>query len=159
MMGAVFTETVIPSPIVRAEVLRYAGARAEDEILKAHLDACIKETEGVFTYRVSYGAFPLSVLNDTVRLGSAEVRSSLLAKNLSGCEGALVFAATVGIGLDRLIARAAVSPIRALLFDAVGSERIEALCDAFCAEQAARYAKEGRTLRQRFSPRLRRPAA
>lgn len=152
MMGAVFTETVIPSPIVRAEVLRYAGARAEDEILKAHLDACIKETEGVFTYRVSYGAFPLSVLNDTVRLGSAEVRSSLLAKNLSGCEGALVFAATVGIGLDRLIARAAVSPIRALLFDAVGSERIEALCDAFCAEQAARYAKEGRTLRQRFSP-------
>ncbi len=152
MMGSVFTETVIPAPLARRELLRYAGARAEEEAVRAHLDACIKEAAGVFTYRVAYGVFPLSVWNDTVRLGFAEVSSSRLASNLAGCESALVFAATVGLGIDRLIARAAVSPIRALLFDAIGSERIEALCDAFCAEQAARYAKEGKTFRQRFSP-------
>ena len=41
--------------------------------------------------------------------------------------------ATVGIALDRLIAKySRISPAKALLLQALGAERIEALCDTFC---------------------------
>ena len=53
-------------------------------------------------------------------------------------------------GIDRLLTKyARLSPARALLLQGIGAERIEALCDAFCAAQAAAV---GRALRPRFSP-------
>ena len=40
--------------------------------------------------------------------------------------------ASIGHGLDRLIARySRTSPLRALLFNAIGTERVEALADSF----------------------------
>ena len=69
---------------------------------------------------------------------------------MRGCKRAVVFAATVGIGLDRLIAKyGRLSPSKALMLQAIGAERIEALCDAFCAELAAKLDCK---LRPRFSP-------
>ncbi len=35
---------------------------------------------------------------------------------------------------------------------AIGAERIESLCDMFCGELAETYAKDGMSLRPRFSP-------
>ena len=64
-----------------------------------------------------------------------------------------MFAATVGLEMDRLIARyGGVSPARSLLFQALGAERIEALCDAFCARTAEDLARQGRGVTVRFSP-------
>ena len=58
-----------------------------------------------------------------------------LSKNLSGCKTAVIFAATVGLMPDRLISRYGVSsPAKALVFDAIGAERIESLCDHFCED-------------------------
>jgi hypothetical protein len=63
-----------------------------------------------------------------------ELTSRTLAKHLSGCQKAVVFGAAVGVGLDRLIAKSGMlSPAKGLLLQAIGTERIEALCDAFCA--------------------------
>ena len=43
--------------------------------------------------------------------------------------------ATVGIELDRLIIKYShLSPTKALLLQALGAERIEALCDTFCTD-------------------------
>ena len=64
-----------------------------------------------------------------------------------------MFAATVGLELDRLIARhSRLSPARALALQAYGAERIESLCDAFLRNVQSECASEGITLRPRFSP-------
>ena len=62
-------------------------------------------------------------------------------------------AATVGLELDRLIARAqSGAPARALLLQAIGAERIEALADAVAADARADAARRGLAVRPRFSP-------
>jgi len=63
----------------------------------------------------------------------------------------VVFGATVGLELDRLIARySRISPVKALFYQSIGAERIESLCDAFCDEMEPLYAP-GRT-KPRYSP-------
>ena len=65
----------------------------------------------------------------------------------------ILFAATVGLGFDRLLARESrLSPARAVLLQALGAERIEALCDLFSAEMAKEKENEGLFCRSRFSP-------
>ena len=62
----------------------------------------------------------------------------------------ILFAATVGVEIDRLIGKyGRLSPTKALLFQAIGAERIEALCDAFCADIKKEY---NTGLEPRFSP-------
>ena len=85
-------------------------------------------------------------------LADIEIKSEYLKKNLSGCTSAIVFAATVGIGIDRLIARyLPVSPAKALVLDGIGAERVESLCDRFNGDMAQAKALEGCSLRPRFS--------
>ena len=56
--------------------------------------------------------------------------SADLARYLGGCRRVVLFAATVGVAPDRLIQRySRVSPSKALVMQAVGAERVEALCD------------------------------
>ena len=72
---------------------------------------------------------------------------------LCDCDSAVLFVATVGGAPDRLMAKYShVSPAASLAVSAVGSERVEALCDLFCAELAAENATRGRVTVQRFSP-------
>ena len=55
--------------------------------------------------------------------------------------------------MDRLIARhQAVSVTEAVYFHAIGAERIESLCDVFCAEVAEMQKARGMVTRRRFSP-------
>lgn len=127
----------------RREILRYAGARGEtDGVLESLLDDCLSECDGVFAPRVCY-----VTLTRTEFLGIFP--PSETAKTWTeACENITVFAATVGLGIDRLINRyASVSTAKALLFQAIGAERIEALCDLFCEEQRGN-GQSGR----RFSP-------
>ena len=123
----VYTKTYDAPPVDRREILRYAGVRGDAPEIEALLDECLKEAEGKLTYKVCYGGFPVSFFDS--------VDSKDLKKVLEGCSGVILFAATVGIGIDRLIARyASVSPTKSLLFQAIGAERIEALCDEFNSE-------------------------
>lgn len=123
----VYTKIYDAPPVDRREILRYAGVRGDAPEVEAILDECLGEIENKLTYKVCYGEFPVSLFDN--------VGSEALNKHLEGRETAVVFAATVGIELDRLIARyARVSPTKSLLFQAIGAERIEALCDLFNAE-------------------------
>ena len=64
----------------------------------------------------------------------------------------IFFAATLGIELDRLISKYSVlSPATALLLEALGNERIEALCDCFCEDMRVSREAFGEILRPRFS--------
>lgn len=138
-------------PFNERECLRYAGTSpekisAEEQAL---FEACRREVEGRLTYKICWGRFPLKEEGDTLAFGSLRTDSAALRKNLEGCREVIVFAATVGLEIDRLIRRyTTLSPAKALFFQAIGAERIESLCDACCAAWKA----EGLRLRPRFSP-------
>lgn len=153
MSGAVLVKSYEEPEFNISEILRYARCKdADPEILKA-VGECTDEARRSLSYRVCYAEFPLTVSENTVKLPFAEYESASLSESLSGCESAVLFAATVGIGIDRLIAKyGSVSPFKALLFQALGAERIESLCDAFCADIKELKRKENRFLSRRFSP-------
>ena len=135
MSGSLIAKIEPPS-VDPAEVLRYAGGRMADPSVEAMLKECMEEAQGELSYRICYCRLPLQVEGIDCRIGSLRLRSKALAKTLSGCNEAIVFGATLGVGIDRLIGKyLRISPAKALLMDALGTERIEALCDAFCKSQ------------------------
>ena len=130
------------------EVLRYAGCKAAEDELCRLINECYKELESKLTYRLCYRRLELDIKGDVCDFGLFSVRSAGLAKNLEGCKGAVVFAATLGVDTDRIIAKYnRLSPAKAMLIQALGAERVEALCDCFCQS----LAKEQR-VKPRFSP-------
>lgn len=132
MISTVFTKTFDPLPIDKREILRYAGAKEATPDIEELLNECLTEIESKLTYRVCYAQFPLCFCDDTIDLSFMQIRSEKLRKNLSGCHSFVLFAATVGIELDRLISRyGRISPSKALILQAIGAERIESLCNTF----------------------------
>lgn len=139
-----------PRPVCKQEVLRYAGCREGDEGTLTLLADCLDSAEAVLDCKACYQTLPLAIEGDVCNFGLFNLTSKGLAAALSGCKKAVVFAATVGVGIDRLILRhSRLSPARAVLLQAIGAERIEALCDAVCAHAAA---EEGCYATPRFSP-------
>lgn len=145
----IITKTYEAPPIDETEVLRYAGYKLKkeetaDAETRSLLDACLKELQGKLEYKVCYRELPVTLEGDICNLGLFQVKSKHLALHLekvfsSSLETtaktgrAIVFAATLGVGIDRLITKySSLSPAKALMFQAIGAERIEALCDAFC---------------------------
>ncbi|MBR2295695.1 MAG: hypothetical protein IJ869_08060 [Clostridiales bacterium] len=125
-------------PVDVKEVWRYSGCREipENGPMSELMDAVIRECADVPLGQVCYSRTPHLPF---------ETDSKGLAKVISGSSEVIVFAATIGLGFDRLIGKyKRVSPSKALLIQGLGAERIEALCDTFCATF------EGRTMR--YSP-------
>lgn len=149
----VFKKSFVPPEFNKKEILRYALCKEADEKLNALVDECIKECEASFTYNVCWCELPIKITDSGVDLTFAETDSKALVKNLSGCSKIILFGATVGIEIDRLIAKyGRISPAKAVIFQAIGAERIEALCDAFNAEITEAYRKESLHTKPRFSP-------
>lgn len=150
--GLVSVEELGAPSLNRKEMLRYMGGCAEDL-----LEDCLAEAVGVLTYKACYSIVNVSVKGDEVKTDFAAVTSKDLAKDLKDCTGAVIFAATVGVGIDRLISKySRVTPARALCLQAIGSERVESLCDEFEAKikKTLWESTEGEELffRPRFSP-------
>lgn len=134
----IYTKTFSPPPVCRQEILRYAGCPTADPKTEALLDACLQEAGDVLTYRVCWTEAP------------SLPPSRDLEAFLKGSEKVILFAATLGVGLDRLMAKyGALSPAKALMLQAIGAERIESLCDAFSAHIAEGF---GLFPGRRFSP-------
>ncbi|MBQ8431513.1 MAG: hypothetical protein IJX28_01380 [Clostridia bacterium] len=153
----IHTLTLTPPPPHRDTVLRYAGispaAAYGDPSLPSLLEDCLSLAAEPSAFSVCYGVFPLRISGEDLDLGFATLSSADLLALWKDCRHVLAFAATVGLSFDRAVARAeAHSPTRALLLDALGSERVEALCDTFCQRMATQYASEGALLTPRFSP-------
>jgi len=139
-------------PIDRREWFRYMGAPNPSLELETLANDCAREAENCFVGRVCYCELPVHYTEAGVDLSFGETQSRSLSERLCGCERAIVFAATVGIGIDRLIAKYShTSPAKALCLQALGTERIEALCDAFCQDVARKIGDAGEKLAPRFS--------
>lgn len=150
MNPVILSKSYAEPPFCEKEILRYAGCRSADEQTTELLSSCISEVKGKLFYKVCFCELPVSVKEDICDLGAFKISSKKLAVNLRDCSSVILFAATVGIELDRLIAKyGRLSPSRALMLQAIGAERIEALCDAFCEDIAH---EQGVGLKPRFSP-------
>lgn len=149
MSSVIINKTYEGLPFREREILRYAGCKGSETETEKLMLACIDEASAVLRYRVCYRILPVTVCGDECSFDYFTVTSHGLARNLSGCDRAVVFAATVGVGIDRLIAKyGRLSTSRALMLQALGAERIETLCDTFCADTEA---ETGEKLRPRFS--------
>ena len=132
MNETILTKTYSAPPIDEKEILRYAGGIADDNTIKL-LNECINEALDCITYKVCYCELSVKTNGDLCDFEVFDVQSKNLATNLSGCNSVIIFGATIGIGIDRLITKYShISPAKALILQAFGAERIEALCNAFC---------------------------
>ena len=130
------------APLVdKKEILRYMGCKTPDENILSLLEECLTEAMPTLSYAVSYSVYPIKYKKD--------ISSNGLLKHLSDSDEIIIFAATIGVGIDRLISKySRISPTKAVIFQAIGTERIEALCDAFCEEMKKKY----KCITNRFSP-------
>ena len=137
----------------RKEILRYSGAKNSTPEVEKLMEECIKEAEKQLTYQVCFCELPVLVFKEKIMFSDVKIFSKSLSNVLLFCDTAILFGATVGVGLDRLISKyGKISPAKALMFQAIGAERIETLCNAFCEEKNKEYKKQGKSLCPRFSP-------
>ena len=116
---------------------------------KKLMQECLGEAEGVLQGKVCFAELPCRVEGEKIDLQAFSLVSRDLVKNLQGCSHVVIFAATLGMGVDRLIRKyQQVSPAKAVMLHAIGTERIEGVCDEFCKYLEA---EKGRC-RPRFSP-------
>lgn len=137
----------------RKEIIRYARAKSDDPRITALIDACIAEAKPLLDYRLSYTIDDIVREDDTLSFCGINTASTVIKKAVDGCEKIILFAATIGARFDRLITRyGRLEPSKALIFQAIGAERIESLCDAFCDTIITELNASGKSLRQRVSP-------
>lgn len=153
MTNTVITKTYTLPSFNTREILRYAGVSDFSSDITDLMQSCLAETDGRLLYRVCFREFCADVNDNHIDLGFTKTESADLSKNLDGCSRAVVFAATIGIEIDRLIAKyTRISPSKALFFQAIGAERIETLCDVFSNDIHEQYKKLGKSISARFSP-------
>ena len=146
------TLTIDPPAWNKREIMRYARIRGADNSYDALIDECIREAEPLLTYRVCCTTLPVDP-DGGLTIGNDRVVSQTVGKAICGSEAVILFAATVGSPFDRLIARySRVEPSKALIFQAIGAERVESLCDAFCSQMNTELSKTGKRLTRRVSP-------
>lgn len=138
------------------EIWRYAGFRGSEYTIEPQLDEImhqvIKELSNSFTFKVCYRRMPLQWIENEPQL-PFKTKSKDLATCLQNCTEVVLFAATIGFSVDRMIAKYQhISPTKALLIQAFGTERIETLCDVFCREFSEESEKEKLSCTTRFSP-------
>lgn len=135
------------------EAFRYMSCKFPDEQMKRLFEDCLSECAGALSYKACWREFPLLFCGDEINLGFARTKSRALFTNLKGCGKIVLFAATVGHEMDRLIKKQSLlSPAKSVCLQAIGSERVESLCDTLNAELKEQYKKQGFLLKPRFSP-------
>jgi hypothetical protein len=124
----------------KKETLRYLGyynhpspeRPKEGELLgdlQPLFDGCEREVLEAQSLKACYDIYDI-LWGESLNLGFATVESEALKKNLLGCKKIVLFAATAGAGIDRLILKYnKLSPARAVVVQAMGAALIEQWCD------------------------------
>ena len=160
------TYASLPPPD-REEICAYAGVRRRTADSDAMLEKALALCADAFQPRLCYALFPLTEKTSEralptvgaiekmhrLFLGTHPLPGQALSRHLQNCPKVILFTATVGLTIDRMIQRHFVTePAIAVWLNAIGSERVEALCRLFCTELKADYAAEGLVPIERFSP-------
>ena len=135
----------------------YHGITKVEPDTQVRIGKAIDQVESQSHPRIVTKEYPIRVRgNDiTVYNGTEEIvlTSESLARNLKGCCGAVLLAATIGPACDMLVRRASVtSSADASIYQAAGAAAIEAFLDDYNDKLEKEYAAQGLFLRPRFSP-------
>lgn len=134
----------------KKEAFRYMGykrSERNEEIEEIYSEclACFKEAA---SYKAVFREVPISLCDGEIDFGFCKIKNENLYKNLTGCSSAVIFAATAGAGVDRLIMRySKISPAEGMICDCIASSAIEVWCD-----EVDEKAVNGRSAKPRFSP-------
>ena len=125
------------------EALRYAGVVTEDSASEELIEKCREKLLPAIKGLTVYRALDFSLDGDICSIGDTSVRSSSLAKAMRGADKVIIFAATLGIEADRVIARyQRTSKALAHMASSLASERIESLCDILCGTLGSELSDE-----------------
>ncbi|MBR3810421.1 MAG: Vitamin B12 dependent methionine synthase activation subunit [Clostridia bacterium] len=150
MNTAVLTKTYNNLPFNKKEILRYGDCKDVTPEIEKLLNECIEEVKSKLSYKVCYCVLPVKAIEKSIDFDAFRVNSEKLSLNLKNCERVIVFGATLGTEIDRLIMKhGKLSPTKALFFQSIGAAQIEALCDEFL-EDIKKDLKVN--LKPRFSP-------
>ncbi len=140
--------------IDKKEILRYMGHRgAPSKETDCLIDSLIGQVCQKAAPRGSFVLKKLEKEHETIRIGSMNIASKNLAKNLDGCEAVIIFSITCGAQIDRLIAsKSSSEPSKALTISAIATTLCEAYADSLCGELKSYFAKKMLYMRPRFSP-------
>lgn len=154
----------------KREIYRYLGyqGRVPDENVLREVDRCLEELREAVTPRFVYRQYPIErFFSDNIErpfldekpgtellsIAGMKIQSRSLCRNLRDCKSAYLMAATLGIGPDRLIARASVAKMsRAVILQAAAAAMIEAWCDEVNQKIIKEAEDQGLYCRPRFSP-------
>ena len=141
-------------PVLVSEALRYMGVKGDAPDISAIAEELLPELQHAASLKACFGEFPVEMGDSvSVSVGCITTESESLRHCLDGCTSAVIFAATTGVGVDRLIARySKLSPSKAVVLSALGSAMIEEWCDRVCRSIAEEQAAKGKLTRPRFSP-------
>ena len=142
---------------MRFEALRLLGISGEpDEELEAELEESYEHLLRVSAPRITYKIFDIKPEDGAIAISPAlSLEGAALEELCRGCERAVLLAATLGAGVDRLIARRERESIsRAVILDACASAEIERICDEAEPSIIAGKVRNGEDiwLTMRFSP-------
>ena len=133
------------------EILKYLGFRGQEltEDIAKQLRRCTDEVLQAATPRLTYRQVPLE---DGAVLGVTFAGKDIPTM-LSPCEEVVLFGATLGPGVERLMMRYEVTNAAdAVIMDACASTAIENICNNFESDMRAEIEAGGRYLTDRFSP-------
>ncbi|MBR2598666.1 MAG: Vitamin B12 dependent methionine synthase activation subunit [Clostridiales bacterium] len=142
------------------EVQRYMGYHGIVDIAPEISEKINKAIEHLGTQshpRIISKEYRITVAEKTVTLHAENedvtFESEGLVRNLTGCCGAVLLAATIGPACDMLVRRASItSAADSAVYQAAGAAAIEAFLDDYNDKLKASYEARGLFLRPRFSP-------
>ena len=142
------------------EVTRYMGYHGPVELtpeLENQITKAISNVSAQSHPRIVIREYPIEVADNTVVIHAdnedVKLGSESLCRNLEGCCGAMLLAATIGPACDMLVRRAGItSAAEASIYQAAGAAAIEAFLDDMNDKLKTEYEAKGLFLRPRFSP-------
>ena len=142
--------------ISRKEVRRYLGYGIQDgdDAVNGLIEECIKELTAAATCKSVSRAFPLTLLpEEEIDFTVFQTKSRHLSKNLKDCSQVILFAATLGTGVDVLLHKyTKLQMSKAVTMQAAAAAMIEEFCDQENLKLKQEYEARGLYLRPRFSP-------
>lgn len=141
--------------INRKEIERYLGYKGNtpDDNVKQVIDEAVDEILKIATPKSVYKILPLKTDGININFGSVNAVSKNLGRNLLGCKEIVVFAATLGIGVDNIIKKYSMFEMsKAVVLQACAAAMIEDYCDECQKKIADELLERGLYLRPRFSP-------
>ena len=119
---------------------RNAADERTYELIEASFDDLNREASPRFVCRI----FDLDhSVDGLLRVGTMEIQSKSLLRNLKGCGQVVLFGATLGAGADRLIRRVSLTDMaRAVVLQACAAAELEEYCDEQQKEDQHRAGKK-----------------